>query len=297
MNVSINALASFDLPCSPASGEVICVIGDIHGRSDLLAPLIDEAECRLAERQSRLVMLGDLVDRGPDSLGCIDLAIDVAERMTVTALMGNHEQMLRLCLSYLRIPQGGRHDDWAIWLRNGGQAVMDELTSQAGFAIRTIAEMRQALGPARMRWFDGLRVHYSDGPLLFVHAGVPWAERAPDRLARFLSIDLDQPLKWIDEASHPLWTTQKYLRPRSVVDAPLQDELFIVHGHMPLPQDVPHIEHLPWGRLNLDGGSWSSGRALMGVIDGASVDIVEAIGPPLVTRQAAVAPIKRRRAR
>jgi serine/threonine protein phosphatase 1 len=79
MNVSINTLASFDLRCSPASGEVICAIGDIHARSDLFAPLIKEGECRLAKRQGRLILLGDLIDRGPNSLGCIDLAIAAAQ--------------------------------------------------------------------------------------------------------------------------------------------------------------------------------------------------------------------------
>jgi hypothetical protein len=59
MNVSINTLASFDLRCSPASGEVICAIGDIHGRSDLVALLIDEAERRLGGRQGRIILLGN----------------------------------------------------------------------------------------------------------------------------------------------------------------------------------------------------------------------------------------------
>ena len=51
-------------------------VGDIHGRSDLLAALIDEAarEPKLRDRRA-IVFLGDLVDRGPDSLGAIDLAM------------------------------------------------------------------------------------------------------------------------------------------------------------------------------------------------------------------------------
>jgi hypothetical protein len=59
MSVSVNVLASFDLPCSLVSREVICVIGDIHGRSDLLAPVIDGAERSLAGRQGRLILLGN----------------------------------------------------------------------------------------------------------------------------------------------------------------------------------------------------------------------------------------------
>ena len=41
-----------------------------------------------------MVLLGDLIDRGPDSAGVIALARAWQSRRTVRALMGNHEEML-----------------------------------------------------------------------------------------------------------------------------------------------------------------------------------------------------------
>jgi serine/threonine protein phosphatase 1 len=74
-----------------APGRIIAV-GDVHGCAKELAELIE----RLAlTRRDRLILLGDLVNRGPDSAGVIALARKHAHR----SLLGNHE--LRL-LNYRR---------------------------------------------------------------------------------------------------------------------------------------------------------------------------------------------------
>ena len=71
----------FSLPLSVSPEAEIFAVGDIHGRSDLLAALIDEAarEPKLRDRRA-IVFLGDLIDRGPDSLGAIDLAMAAKAR-------------------------------------------------------------------------------------------------------------------------------------------------------------------------------------------------------------------------
>ncbi|MBN2799997.1 MAG: metallophosphoesterase [Deltaproteobacteria bacterium] len=62
--------------------EPVAVIGDIHGRLDLLLPLLDQIGDR------KLLVLGDLVDRGPDARGVIETLI---EREAV-GVLGNHEE-------------------------------------------------------------------------------------------------------------------------------------------------------------------------------------------------------------
>src|SRR5271157_1384776 len=93
---------TFALPRAVASDVEIFAIGDIHGRTDLLRALLDEAAAEPRRRDRRaIVFLGDLVDRGPDSLGAIDLAIGAGARIGAQdsiALMGNHETMMRLAL-------------------------------------------------------------------------------------------------------------------------------------------------------------------------------------------------------
>src|ERR1700727_288979 len=90
----------FSLPLGISPEAEVFAIGDIHGRSDLLAALLDEAALEPKLRDKRaIVFLGDLIDRGPDSLGAIDLAAGAKVRIGANediALMGNHEAIMRL---------------------------------------------------------------------------------------------------------------------------------------------------------------------------------------------------------
>src|SRR5580765_1826300 len=70
------------------------IVGDVHGRCAQLHNLLDMLP--RDEAKDTLVFLGDLIDRGPDAPGCVELALklqrDNPER--VHCLRGNHEQML-----------------------------------------------------------------------------------------------------------------------------------------------------------------------------------------------------------
>src|SRR3546814_5084340 len=82
------------LPRAPA-GERYYVVGDIHGRLDLFDALIgaieaDDASCSPAN--ATVVLLGDLVDRGPDSAGVIRRARAWCDQRCVRILMGNQDR-------------------------------------------------------------------------------------------------------------------------------------------------------------------------------------------------------------
>lgn len=119
----------YALPRAADDDVEIFAVGDIHGRSDLLAALFDEAalESRRAVRRV-VVLLGDLVDRGADSLGAIDLAREAAQLAgadeTVT-LMGNHEAMMRLALD-AATPHADAIDALQTWIANGGDRTLAE---------------------------------------------------------------------------------------------------------------------------------------------------------------------------
>ena len=66
-------------------------VGDVHGCDVALEMLLDEFE--LAP-DDRLIMLGDVIDRGPDSRRVIQMLIDVGKFCRLDFIMGNHEQML-----------------------------------------------------------------------------------------------------------------------------------------------------------------------------------------------------------
>ena len=119
----------FALPRGISPDVEVFAVGDIHGRVDLLGALLDEAarEPRLREKRA-IVFLGDLVDRGPDSLGAIDLSIGAAARIGADqeiALMGNHEAMMRLALDS-ETPRDEAIDALETWIVNGGDWTLAE---------------------------------------------------------------------------------------------------------------------------------------------------------------------------
>lgn len=92
------------------------VIGDIHGCAATLRRLVDET-LRPAPEDS-IYLLGDLIDRGPDSKGVLDFIFELRERgLSVSSVRGNHEEM---CLQ-----AGDDHYNLELWAANGGQAALE----------------------------------------------------------------------------------------------------------------------------------------------------------------------------
>ena len=93
------------LPAIPP-GERVYAVGDIHGRRDLFDVLIAAIEADDSSREpamTTIVLLGDLVDRGPDSAGVIAAARELAARRKVRILCGNHEEMFLRCFEDTQI--------------------------------------------------------------------------------------------------------------------------------------------------------------------------------------------------
>ena len=84
------------------------VIGDVHGCLNTLKSLVQSLNAK------HVYTLGDYIDRGPSSKEVLDYLM--ANRETITALTGNHEQMLLQCLVDPRLVT------W--WINNGGKATL-----------------------------------------------------------------------------------------------------------------------------------------------------------------------------
>ncbi|MDE2792252.1 MAG: metallophosphoesterase [Paracoccaceae bacterium] len=248
-------------------GTRLCAIGDVHGQSAALHALLDRfaMDCGAHDRNV-LVVLGDLNDRGPDSLGAIDAVIEAVDNPAalgfdeVVPLMGNHEQMMRLTLEE---QPGG--DPW-LWLFNGGSGVVAELgcpppvnpTLVFGLDLdmanrEFVSQLAAGLGERRLAYLKNLRSHYQEGRLLFVHAGVdPEAKPA---------VFLAEPWNRLDD-NHWAWIREPFLNSREPVPG-----LVVVHGHTPVRWTPPtgsadaiaSLHRLRDGRINLDGGSAASG--------------------------------------
>jgi len=69
----------------------LLAIGDIHGCLSALELLIDKVQPTSADQ---LVILGDVVSRGPDTRGCIELLMELQGSLPLICLMGNHEEFM-----------------------------------------------------------------------------------------------------------------------------------------------------------------------------------------------------------
>ena len=95
-------------------GERILAIGDIHGCLAQFDALLSAVELR---PEDHLILLGDYVDRGPDSAGVLRRIIDLTQSHKVTALRGNHEELMLLAR------RGPESLD--IWRYFGGQTALN----------------------------------------------------------------------------------------------------------------------------------------------------------------------------
>ncbi|MBX7194806.1 MAG: metallophosphoesterase [Sandaracinaceae bacterium] len=72
------------------------VVGDVHGCSEELRALLQEAGFRAGD--DRLVSVGDLVNKGPDSAGVVRLVRSVGG----LAVLGNHDDLILRCAAARR---------------------------------------------------------------------------------------------------------------------------------------------------------------------------------------------------
>lgn len=271
----------FLLPLGVSPEAEVFAVGDIHGRSDLLVALIDEAarEPKLRDKRT-IVFLGDLVDRGADSLGAIDLAVAAKARIgaeEAIALMGNHEAMMRLALDP-ETPLDDAIDALEIWIANGGERTISEFVKTEeppAYLDEMLTEARASLPPRVHGWLSSLRASWRSGQVLFVHAGVnPQAE-----LESFLAVPWNTPLAKLDEDRHWAWVRRPFLDHRPGPEG--FSGFFVIHGHTPndARPKASHADQIAGFRLNLDAGSVLTGIAKMAIIRDRRAEVVSARGP------------------
>lgn len=225
-------------PAAPptTAGRLIYAVGDVHGRHDLLQPLLRDIAADALESappaRPMLVFLGDYVDRGPDSAKVIDLVLEMESSgaFETRALKGNHEEAL---LEFLADPAFG-----PTWFEHGGGAtlaaygVSPPATRTDMGAWAAARDAFAAVLPARhLRFCETLELMVTVGDYAFVHAGV-----RP-------GVPLDQ-----QSEKDLLWIRGEFLEARPGFDK------VIVHGHTPMqsPQLLPH-------RLGVDTGAYATG--------------------------------------
>jgi serine/threonine protein phosphatase 1 len=240
--------ADEQLPAVP-HGERVYAIGDVHGRLDLLKALRDviEREIAAAPRlMCTVVLLGDLVDRGPDSAGVIAAARAWSERRRLHMLCGNHEEMFLRSLDELDVLRQ--------FLRYGGrETLLSYGISAKAYASATVPEIqrlaRQAVPIEDIEFVAGFEDMVTVGDYLFAHAGVapgvPLAEQ---------------------KASDLRWIREPFLSHDG------DHGRVIVHGHTITARPVMRAN-----RVGIDTGAYDSGRLTALVLEGTGRRFLETL--------------------
>ena len=149
-------------------GGNVWAIGDVHGYADTLLTLLDSLN--LSSRD-RVVLLGDLVDRGPRSCEVIRIA---RENPQIFSVLGNHEEMMLNSFDVDNIEtMTAQQTNWFyVGGRATNQSYIDEFTNSQGDIDDFDLRMRVGKDLA---WLDSLPHHIVLDDFRLVHAGYsPW---------------------------------------------------------------------------------------------------------------------------
>jgi serine/threonine protein phosphatase 1 len=233
-------------------GQRVYAIGDIHGRCDLLCEMIARIEADDAARapaETTVILLGDLVDRGPESAGVIATAREWAQRRHVRLLAGNHEEMF---LGSFDHDETLRH-----FLRHGGrETLLSYPLSVEDYNRATLEELREMmhqLVPAEdIAFLRALEDRIQIGDYVFVHAGVrPGIPLEEQKISD---------LRWIRG---------------EFIESPELREFAVVHGHTIM--EAPHVSQM---RIGLDTGAFSSGLLSAVGLEGTARWLISVQGEP-----------------
>jgi len=135
-------------------------IGDIHGCRVALETLVGLVNPAPGDV---LVMLGDYVDRGPDTKGVIDFLFELQKDCRLVTLRGNHEIMMERALH--------SRSEAANWLSVGGHAVLDSYRASTPHDIPK----------AHWEFIAACLPYYENETHFFVHANAYPDHALPDQ--------------------------------------------------------------------------------------------------------------------
>jgi serine/threonine protein phosphatase 1 len=212
----------------------VFAIGDVHGREDLLVPLVANCMVRSTHQgfDARFVFLGDIFDKGPTSRGALDFILSMMAKFRNTELiLGNHDEfILRILDEPDEIKQMLLLNSWM--MRAGGLATIRSYKIPLDEYILT--SLRDKIDKAHLTALRNARKYVEVGPYILVHAGLRPGVALEDQNPRDLT--------WIrDEFLYSDFDFGKV----------------IIHGHSVTDSYKPEVYP---NRIAIDTGAYESGR-------------------------------------
>lgn len=190
------------------------VISDIHGNLALFEKAL---QFMALQPSDTLVLLGDLIDRGPDTKGVLDTVINLKEQgLDVQLVKGNHEALFLDAFSSSK--------SLMRWMLNGGDRML------ASFETGHI----QHIPKKYVELLDSAALYLEIGNYILVHAA--------------LNMTIEDPFS--DEFTM-LW----HRKPLELLNKEWLGNRTVVHGHTPTKEDILKSE-LSNVIIGIDNGTY-----------------------------------------
>ncbi|MVO99521.1 metallophosphoesterase family protein [Paenibacillus lutrae] len=147
----------------------ILMISDIHGCLEPFNDLLKKVEYDPSE--DHLILLGDYVDRGPQSKETVERVMELAQNHGAVALRGNHDQRL------VDLVRGDSFEVQAKFLEHGGQQTIHSYFDLAGDLVdeEVIGEAKMHINywySSQIEFLSSLPLYHEDEHHIYVHAGL-----------------------------------------------------------------------------------------------------------------------------
>ncbi|SFM11186.1 metallophosphoesterase family protein [Salibacterium qingdaonense] len=205
-------------------------ISDIHGQFETFVSLLNRIDYQ--PEQDRLFLLGDFIDRGPQSFDVIRYVLELKEQdgADITCLLGNHEDMM------LQAFQNEDTGGFSLWMENGGESTLQSYVGE-DLADSPLDEITHAIRrdfPEHLDFMENLQRFEETSEHILVHAGIdPFAEEWKESEPRTF-----------------VWIRSPFLeKPHGVGKT-------VIFGHTPTP--TLHENAGPWfqsDKIGIDGGA------------------------------------------
>ncbi len=212
-------------------------IGDIHGCLDEMKVALQWCfdDAKTDNVAAEVILLGDLVDKGPESKEVVNFLLDFENTDTfkLTTLKGNHDLMLANVWhdpNYYLVNTWWQHGGQQTLMSYGWHPLMDRRPNR----------LEDYIPKSHIDFLSDLPVMYETDDLIFVHAGLRPGVAVADQTEHDL-----------------LWIRGQFLAAKFDFGKP------VIHGHAPDKKNPMASNY----RVGLDTGCFGSGKLAVAAFD------------------------------
>lgn len=243
--------------------SLVFALGDVHGHIDSVKEITEYVEKTYPD--SFKISLGDVIDRGPDSIGSLKYVLEHYD----VCLPGNHELLMlgtAFNIPYYSNVFYSNGGSWARTLMEKDEmSLLDTLKYHLGDTLYNKLIQNGLLEPTKQY---NPTLHYEVGNLVFIHAGIN-----PNRTMDYRDW-IYQDVIYNLYSDSPVWIRDSFLTHKLeyATNPELNIPIVVVHGHSfehyitheptaEYPNGVfpPGYTRLDGYRLGLDTGNFHTG--------------------------------------